>query len=131
MTPITYNIIDANKNEISFHYDYRQLKSFLSHGFKEGNNGVILVKQKGNYNIYRGFGTIESPCKSLRTISIQHNEFFDGKRLEPEQIINPKETSPLSEPKLVMLNFSNIEFKYNAYKEANILMKILNNKGKS
>ena len=59
-------------------YKYSDLKEFLIQGYKSGNNGWILVSIVGKLLKYRGFGTIEAPCKELRTITVEHCKEFDG-----------------------------------------------------
>lgn len=87
MRPIDYT--KKLDGKVVFHYKYADLKAFLKHGFAEGNNGWILMYRNDEFNTYRGFGTIENPCKHLITISMQHNPVYDGKLLTPEEIINP------------------------------------------
>ena len=72
---------------INYHYTFKQLRGFLEHGFKEGDNGFILIGQDDKFLKYRGFGTIASPCKSLRTIDIENDPIFDGKMPDPEKVI--------------------------------------------
>ncbi len=66
-----------NNGIIKYHYTFTQLREFLTHGFKEGNNGFIITQKDKFFSTFRGFGTIEAPCKHLRTISIEDDPFFD------------------------------------------------------
>jgi len=72
----------ANKTNkggtITYHYSYSDLRRFIQHGRSEGNNGWILTKSEGGFQIYRGYGTIEAPSKYLSTISVQDSPSFDS-----------------------------------------------------
>jgi len=63
--------------ETHYHYNYSDIKEFLKRGFEHGDCGVILVKKKGMFNVYRGFGVIENPIKYILTMSIVDNPIFD------------------------------------------------------
>lgn len=87
MRPIKYTVLP--NGDVRYHHSFSSLRKFLTHGFKEGNNGFILVKQESDFMVYRGFGTIEAPCLSLRTISMQLDPIYDGNQTSPESVINP------------------------------------------
>ncbi len=80
------------------------MKRFMSLGLKEGNTGMVLLRRKGLFITYRGFGTIENPRKTLLTMSLVHCEKFSGPMATPEEVINPK-PSILQSAKIVMLDF--------------------------
>lgn len=63
---------------VKYSYKYSDLKEFLTQGYKTGNNGLILISVDGPLLEYRGFGTIEAPCKELRTIVVEYCKEFDG-----------------------------------------------------
>ena len=65
-------------NKTIFHYHYRDLRNFLEHGFKHGDNGFIIVSEENGFIKHKGFGTIENPRKTILTMVIQHCEPFDG-----------------------------------------------------
>lgn len=110
MIPYKYKKCTDLNNDATFHYHYKQLKDFLIQGFKEGNNGWILVSRKGNIDTFRGFGTIENPCKKLLTISIVHNPLWDGERKTLEEIIHPKIPKAYIETyRMILLDFSNLK----------------------
>jgi hypothetical protein len=54
-------------------------------------------------NTYEGYGTIENPCKSKRTISVQHCELIDGRFLTPQEIVNYVEKPSLNETHNVII----------------------------
>ena len=87
MTPYKYT--NKGNGKITFHYTFKQYYQFLKHGFLHGDNGWILIGREGTTSIYKGFGTIENPSKTLITISLVHCEMYDGKLQTPEEIINP------------------------------------------
>jgi hypothetical protein len=82
---------------VIYHYTFKQLRDFLTHGFREGNNGMILIGEDKRFYYYKGFGTIENPWKYVLNLSMEYDPVFDGKRLYPENYISflkePKETS--------------------------------------
>ena len=84
MKPISYT---QYKNKIVFKYPFTELRKFVEQGRKEGNVGLILVGYKDNFNVYKGYGTIENPCTELRTVYFAHNVLFDGRRRTPEEVI--------------------------------------------
>lgn len=86
MKPIKYT---GTKDNVTFHYKYSDLKKFLTFGKKEGNVGWVLISFKEGLLTYRGFGTIEHPCKDLITISLMHNPVFDGE-FSIDKIMNPR-----------------------------------------
>lgn len=90
MRPIKYTL--KENDEVVYHYTFKQLRDFLTHGVREGNNGVILIGQDKYFLKYRGFGTIENPYKHLRTISIENDPIFDGAMPIPEYVVNPIKT---------------------------------------
>tara|TARA_R110000868_G_scaffold74337_13_gene215052 strand:+ start:31884 stop:32222 length:339 start_codon:yes stop_codon:yes gene_type:complete len=95
MKPITYSRVSAE--EVIYHHNFSELKKFLAYGFEHGNNGWILVREEKNFLVFKGFGTIEAPCLSLRTIYLEHDPIMDGVRSTPEEIINPsKEVESLT-----------------------------------
>lgn len=60
-----------------YHYDFSFLREFITLGRKEGNVGLILVEQNSRYNVYRGFGTIENPNRTLMTINLKPLKIFE------------------------------------------------------
>lgn len=103
MTPYKFK---KKRGTTSFHYKYKELKKFLKRGFEHGDNGWILVKREGNYSIFKGFGIISAPCKKIQTVSIQHNEVFDGKRKSDKEMIQtPKTDTLLTDVRFVFLDF--------------------------
>ena len=86
MRPFKYT---KKEDKITFHYTFSELRKFLEWGFKEGNNGVILIGRDDEFSYYRGFGTIENPWKYIASISMQHDPVYDGELTDPEDIINP------------------------------------------
>jgi hypothetical protein len=93
MKPYKYTKLEDGKTK--YHYTFSQLREFLTHGFKEGNNGWTIVGSSENFTDYRGFGTIENPCKSLISISVEHDPFYDGKKSSPEDVVNPPKREEL------------------------------------
>lgn len=71
------------KNGVT-HYIYPQDEwtDFLKRGYRDGNVGMLPVKKDGNITTYKGFGTIENPCRRLMTLSIVDNPLFDNPKLE-------------------------------------------------
>ena len=84
MKPIKYT---QEGDRITYHYTFKQLREFLTHGFKEGNNGMRLIGEDKHFYHYRGFGTIENPSKYIASLSMEHDPMFDGKRNSPEDYI--------------------------------------------
>lgn len=80
MKPLNHTKIE---DKIIYHYKFSDLRDFLNQGKKDGNNGFILTEQTNIFDVYRGFGTIESPNTRLNRISIEHCEILDGKRRMP------------------------------------------------
>jgi len=87
MTPHKYT--QKEDGDIIFHHKYKEIKDFLEHGFREGNNGWLLMGREKNFSIFKGFGTIEAPYKHLRKISVEHDPLWDGEIASPEEVINP------------------------------------------
>jgi len=87
MKPYKYTV--GKNGKITYHYTFSELREFLSYGFKNGNNAWILTSQEGVFYKYRGFGTIESPIYSLRTINIENDSFYSGEMADPEKVVNP------------------------------------------
>lgn len=75
MTPHRYT---RKGNTTHFHYTYSELKEFLQYGKEHGNNGWILTMREGGLRTFRGFGTINNPCRVLRSYGIVWFELFDG-----------------------------------------------------
>ena len=84
MKPIKYT---KSGNKITYHYTFKELRKFLQHGFNEGNNGFILIGQDDKFLKYKGFGTIEAPCKSVRSVDVENDPIFDGEMPNPEKVI--------------------------------------------
>lgn len=59
MKPFKYTKLKNGKTK--YHYTFAQLREFLTHGLKEGDNGWIIVSNSEEFTDYRGFGTIENP----------------------------------------------------------------------
>lgn len=64
MKPTHYK---GDKDNCTFHYSFTDLRKFIEHGHKHGNNWMIITKKIGEMITYRGFGTIEVPVKKLST----------------------------------------------------------------
>ncbi len=108
MRPNRYT--DLGNGKIRFHYTFTELRKFLTHGFKEGNNGCILVGREGNFRIYRGFGTIENPWTYLATISVENHPVYDGDMISPEEVINPpKQKESFTSYRMVLWDARNNE----------------------
>jgi len=84
MKPIKYT---QEGDKITYHYTFKQLRDFLTHGFREGNNGMILIGEDSQFSYFKGFGTIENPWKYVLNLSKEYDPFYDGKRRSPEEII--------------------------------------------
>lgn len=103
MKPVTFTI---NKENIAnFIYEGDQYEEFHKNGKLHGNNGFYLKSKdlKNKINTYEGYGTIENPCKSKRTISIGHCEVMDGKFSTPQEIIDYVEKPSLNETHSVII----------------------------
>jgi len=94
MKPVNYT---KTGNKITYHYTYSKLKEFLKHGFKEGNNGVILVGQDDRFLYYKGFGTIENPWRYVASISVENDPMFEGDMPKPENILKPPKRESIFE----------------------------------
>lgn len=94
--------IDMKQGVIRYHYKYSDLKQFLTFGKQNGSNGFILTRIKGDYLTYRGFGTIESPCRELRTIHVSHDYNMDGDIV----LFSSEENLPFTSIGLQILDFS-------------------------
>ena len=95
MKPTKYT---KNGNKITYHYTFSELRKFLEHGFKEGNNGVIIVGQDDKWLYYKGFGTIENPWTYVASISMENDPMFDGEMPNPEEVINQPKRNSVFEP---------------------------------
>jgi len=84
MKPLKYTQEGEN---ITYHYSFKDLRRFLTHGFKEGNNGMILIGEDKRFYYYKGFGTIENPWKYVLSLSVQYDPFYDVERISPEEHI--------------------------------------------
>jgi calcineurin-like phosphoesterase len=92
MTPIKYS---KKEDTTYFHYKFSTLRPFIYYALNEGNAGALLIARKGNTLIYKVSGTIEhpqkTPLKSIRelyTLSMKHNDIFDGKmQTDDERLI--------------------------------------------
>lgn len=58
-------------------YRYSDLKQWMIQGRREGNAGMIPVFEDATSVTYRGFGTIENPCKRVMTTTIVKCPVFD------------------------------------------------------
>lgn len=65
--------------KITYHYSFKDLRKFIQMGRESGDVGCILLKSENNLLTYKGFGTIEHPCKTLTKITMMYNPIFDGK----------------------------------------------------
>lgn len=73
----------------TFIYRFSDLREFINQGFKTGDVGTIIISRDRKGMIkHKGFGTIEHPVKTIMTITIKHNPFFDGK-WDPARMIAP------------------------------------------
>ena len=88
MNPYTYT---KKNNKTIFHYKFSELREFITHGKKHGNNGTILISRKHSMLTFKGFGTIENPIFNLHSITIVHCKEFDGKMRSDKDRINPHE----------------------------------------
>ena len=91
--------------EIRYSYKYTDIKNFLEHGFKNGNNGLVLLSIKDGFLKYRGFGTIENPSKRIFTVRVQHDYTMYG----PLVLYDYCEKSSLTSHRLEIINFSKHE----------------------
>lgn len=65
--------------DILFNYKFAELREFYNRGIEFGDVGMIVVRRtKDNMITYKGFGTIEHPFKIMQSMTLKHNEFFDG-----------------------------------------------------
>jgi hypothetical protein len=107
MIPVKY-IQEGEK--ITYHYSFKDLRDFLALGFKEGNNGMILIGEDKHYSHYKGFGTIENPWKYVLSLSMEYDPFYDGEKATPEDYISflkePKEPDSNS---MIIWDTKNIE----------------------
>jgi len=87
MKPINYT---GNKENFILHYKFSDLRQFLKRGYEYGDVGYLFIKKENLFSIYKGFGTIGSPSKVLKTFSCVYNPIFNGeKELDPEKIVHP------------------------------------------
>lgn len=86
MTPTGYI---ENGEKILFLYNYREYMEWHRLGERDGNVGWVLQSRTDVFDIYYGFGTIEHPITDPITISLVHNEAFDGPKSTPMEIITP------------------------------------------
>lgn len=102
MIPISFTIKD---NITIFHYKFSDLRIFVTEGKLRGNVGAILIKRSAQLITYKGFGTIENPYHSMVTISIYHNDLFDGKMPSDEsRIIAPDAPLMSTNYRMIFLN---------------------------
>jgi len=62
---------------IIHHYIYSDLKEFIKLGKRDGNVGMILVREDGKAVTYKGFGTIENPFRWINTFTMVRCPLFD------------------------------------------------------
>jgi len=105
MTPHRYSIKDG---VTTFHYHFSELREFITLGKEHGDVGMLLVKRDGNTIIYRGFGVISNPCKSILTFSFVHNPAFGEMSTDDQRLIKPKSFFTRENTKFVMLDTSKI-----------------------
>lgn len=102
MKPISFIKKD---NKTIFRYKFSDLREFVKLGYESGNVGMIRISMSDeNLVKYKGFGTIEHPVKFIQTITLKHNEIFDGPILRN---VEPKKE--LSEYQYVLLDLSGNE----------------------
>lgn len=65
MIPIKWSV---KNNTTIFHYTFSDMRKFIKEGKETGNNGIILIKRKGNLFIFKGFGDKHYPNKKLNEI---------------------------------------------------------------
>jgi hypothetical protein len=77
-----------NKGHIIFHYSFQDLREFIEKGKQYGDVGWLVISYNNGIITYKGFGTIENPCKSMITITMLHDSKYDGE-FSIENIMNP------------------------------------------
>lgn len=91
MKPVGFRSMGSNKDITHFVYKEDKLKEWHERGEEHGDCGfrLLYINYATGFYHYEGYGTIESPCTELRTISIQHSPAMDGEIPTPEQILAP------------------------------------------
>ena len=85
-------------------YSFSELREFITRGREHGDVGCIPIKRENGMTLYRGYGTIENPCRELRNISMMYNPVMDDHKYiipAPEynfMILDFSATPPSLEP---------------------------------
>ncbi len=83
MTPTKYTV---KNGETTFHYTFSQLREFITEGKTYGGTGWAIVKRKGNWLLWVGYGNFER-----RYFGSKHLEWINGTMLTDDQrLIPPK-----------------------------------------
>jgi hypothetical protein len=87
MQPISFTRV--KEDEVIFHYSYKQLKDFITHG-KEFGIGGLLTKIRKDFFVYRCYvigseKTTLPIVPTLITFSVQHDPIFDGGEFSLEE----------------------------------------------
>lgn len=115
MNPIKYIQV---QNIFTFSYSQEDYDRWNNRGKEFGDSGPLLlsIDYDNEHLTYLSYGTIENPVKTRFTMTIVHNELFDGKLSSAEDIIkiNPCERKSLiSSLGIRILDFSDINLKPN------------------
>jgi hypothetical protein len=124
MTPVRYSIKWDSTAKLNgttyFHYKFSDLRKFVYYALNQGNAGQLLVARRGSILLYKCSGTIENPqkvpLKSIRgllTLSMQHNEIFDGKLKTDDQYLIPPNYDFLENSRMIFLDMSEYDNKPN------------------
>lgn len=75
-----------------FLYYKEDLEKWRKRGREHGDSGMLVfARREEPFNkkvvVYKGFGTIENPCKQMMNMSMIHFPLFDGEWKEPYQIM--------------------------------------------
>ncbi len=73
-------------SRIIYVYPFSEMRSFVERGRIHGDVGMIVTEENNGFITYKGFGTIEHPCRHISTLVIK----FDPKYDTPYK---PKQTS--------------------------------------
>lgn len=100
MRPTGYK---EKKGNTIFIYRFRDMREFITQGKETGDVGMIVISRDPSGMVkYKGFGTIEHPMKEIMTITLKHNELFDGK-WNPSKMIGPVKPNDLQSYKFALV----------------------------
>lgn len=115
MTPIRYS---KNKDgSTRFHYSFKDLRTWINYAY-EGCAGQILFGRNGYRMIYKCSGTLENPrpvttVRDLITLTMMHNDIFDGKLKTDEERLIPPNYEFLENARMIFLDMSDYDNKPN------------------